>query len=271
MSLSHKIIWKSDYFNTDLDSICVLPDYNIVLVTSKASNELLEFNLLDGKLVNKWKEGWRRPNGIANYGNYVFVIEKDGKLLTIYNYSNKNNIFSWGNNILKKPYGICIAEINGIINVLITDDGKNKIVYKLRFNKNLDLIDWSKIIELDGRSKLESIYLDPKRKIILLADEAKYLIYIYNFNTNKLIDIIGERFLTNEPEGIAKFKNYYIITNQCKKDNTFYFLDENSYEIEYKIADNKNVSNTDGICIFDNKLLVINDDRQLVAYELTLL
>ncbi len=272
-----KIIWKSEIFkDLDLDSICVVNNdkQTHVLVTSKSTNSILVFDYKSGKLVTKWVDKWNRPNGIANYKNYVGIVERDGKKLSIYNYLTKEKLFVWGQNILEKPYGISMGFANNYLYVLITDDG-NKTVHKLTFQINkentaLNLIETIPIIKLDFRSKLESIYLDINKNKILLADESKYLIYIYEFASSKLLDIIGKEYFTNEPEGISKYSNYYICTQQSKTDNRFYFLNQDNYQLEFQIADNANVSNTDGICVFENTLFVINKDSQLVAYKINI-
>lgn len=273
-SISHKTLWKSNVFESDLDSICVIDKRyvkdnanDIVLVTAKKTSDIYEFNLSNGQLVNIWKEQWKRPNGIASLNQYVAIVERDGKLLTIYNYQTKKLIFSWGANILNKPYGISVDKFGDFIYLFITDNGKNKVVYKLKFNLDFSFISYQKILEFDFRTELESIYFDSVKQIILVADEGRYLIYKFDFNTNQLLGSYGIEYFDNEPEGISKYKNMYICTNQSHYDNIFYFFDDQNFKLVYQINEDI-VKNTDGICVFKNILLVINDDKQLVGFEL---
>lgn len=273
-SFNHKLFWKSNIFESDLDSICVIDKkyikngtHDMVLVTAKKTGDIYEFNLSNGHLVNIWKEQWKRPNGIASWNQFVAVIDRDNKLLTIYNYQTKKLIFSWGSNILNKPYGITLDKLNNFIYLFITDDGKNKLVYKLKFDLDFNFISDQKILEFDFRTKLESIYFDSTKQIILVADEGRYLIYKFDFNTNQLLGSYGIEYFNNEPEGISKYKNMYVCTNQSRYDNIFYFFDDENFDLVYQINEDI-VKNTDGICMFKNILLVINDDKQLVSFEL---
>jgi hypothetical protein len=286
VKIQNRIVWKSEFIEEDLDSICVIDKKitgkNVVLVTAKASGVVYEFDLSNGKQIGKWNCGnsckplnkWSRPNGIANWENIVGIVERDGKKLKIYDYTNKKLLLTWGENILQKPYGISLGLIDGIINVIVTDDGKNKSVYKLRLKydygkKTLELLDWKLIISFDFRTKLESVYLDTEKRKILIADENKYLIYIYDFDSNKFIDLIGEKYFNNETEGISKYKDYWVCTLQSKTDNRFYFFDED-FDLVDEIKDNTNISNTDGICVFGDNLIVINRDSQVVCIELSI-
>lgn len=285
VKIQNKIVWKSEIIEEDLDSICVIDKkfngQNVVLVTAKASGVIYEFDLSNGKKIGKWScinscepiNKWSRPNGIANWENIVGIVERDGKKLKMYDYTNKKLLLDWGDNILQKPYGLAIGLIDGIINVIITDDGPNKSVYKLRLKynekKTLELIDWNLIIKFDFRTKLESVYLDTEKRKILIADENKYLIYIYDFDSNQFIDLIGEKYFNNETEGISKYKDFYVCTLQSKTDNRFYFFDEN-FDLVHEIKDNTNISNTDGICVFGDYLIAINRDSQVVCVKLSI-
>ena len=137
VKIQSKIIWKTSYFTDDLDSICVIDKKytgkNTVLVTAKKSSVVYEFDLSNGKQIGKWdckNDKWNRPNGIANLNNWVGIVERDGKIFKLYDYTTKKLILKWGEKILEKPYGISIGQMDGLIYVLITDDGPNKSVYK---------------------------------------------------------------------------------------------------------------------------------------------
>ena len=283
VKITSNIIWKSEYFTDQLDSICVIDKKytdkikDVVLVTAKSSNSVREFDLSNGKFIKSWIDKWSKPNGIANWENCVGIVERDGKYVKLYDYTSKKLLFCWGEKILEKPYGITMGLIDGYVYVIITDDGPSKSVYKLRCSIELingiyilKLVDVNKIISFDRRTKLESVYLDTKLKQILIADESKYLIYNFDFVTNKLLDLVGHKYFSNETEGISKYKDYYICTQQSKTDNRFYFFNE-EFDLVYEIKDNTNISNTDGICVFNNYLIVINRDSQVVGIKLEII
>ena len=81
-----------------------------------------------------------------------------------------------------------------------------KLTFKTEDN-NIILLKSNPIIKLDFRNKLESIYLDVNKNKIVLADESKYLIYIYDFTSLKLLDMIGKEFLTNEPKAFENIQS----------------------------------------------------------------
>ncbi len=274
VKLEYKIIWKTHVIDEDLDSIGVIKtkDGNKVLVTAKQSGVIYEFNYETGEQSGKINYKFNRPNGIACWSNYVFVIDRDDHKMILYDYYNKTKILEWGENILKKPYGIAIGFVNNELNVFITDDGKDKIVYRVWIslkNGSINSIsNYVKMMEFGFGSKLESIYLDENKKKLLIADEGKYLVYVYDFDTNRFINLFGYMVFNNEPEGISKFKNYWICTNQSKTLNRFIFINDETFNEEFEIKDNINTTNTDGICVFENKLFAINNDCQVVCYEI---
>ena len=258
-----KIIWKSDIIKENLDSICVID--NQVLVTAKESDSILIFDNNNGKLIDTWKDDFNRPNGIASYKNLVGIVERNGKCFKLYDYNDRKLLYSY--NMFKKPYGLTYGIINDKILFYITDDGTH-IIYEFVFDLiTLKLITNTIWKILPSDCKLESIYLDLDENKMIVANESKYLIHIYEYSTKKLLDVIGQRFLNNEPEGLGKWKNYYVFTNQSKISNCFHFVDCKEYDVKFTIKFN-DVINTDGICIDNNHLLVINDDKQLVCIQI---
>jgi hypothetical protein len=183
----------------------------------------------------------------------------------LYDYDGRKLLYSYDK--FKKPYGITYGIINGKILFYITDDGTNSIyefVFDLGTLKLITNNIW-KILPSD--CKLESIYLDLDENKMIVANESKYLIHIYEYSTKKLLDVIGQRFLNNEPEGLGKWKKYYVFTNQSKTNNCFHFVDINEYDVKFTIK-LPDVINTDGICIENNHLFAINDDKQLVCIQI---
>jgi hypothetical protein len=258
-----KIVWKSDIIKENLDSICVIDKH--VLVTAKEADSILIFDYNNGKLIESWKDDFKRPNGITSYKNLVGIVERDGKCFKLYDYNGRKLLYSYDK--FKKPYGITYGVINDKILFYITDDGTH-LIHEFIFDLGtFKLISESVWKTLPSDCKLESIYLDLDENKMIVANESKYLIHIYEYSTKKLLDVIGQRFLNNEPEGLGKWKNYYVFTNQSKTNNCFHFVDINDYDVKFtiKFAD---VINTDGICIDNNHLLVINDDKQLVCIQI---
>ena len=260
------IIWKSDiYHNYNVDSIAVIN--NNVLVTSKEKNLILILDDKSGKLIDTWK-GFNRPNGILAFDKYVLIIERDNKRVQLFEYSTRKLLDTWGHGFLKKPYGGTVKKLYNGYQILVTDD-MTKSIYSIiyKFKNGVLSRDSSSVWKrLSFATKLESLYYDCNKDLLLVADEAREIVLIYDFKSKSMIDSFGERILTGEPEGISKWKDYYIITNQSKTDNKFYIVNED-FDI-FHILKIKGVSNTDGITVNNNFLYVINDDLQVVKFNL---
>jgi len=89
VKITSKIVWKSDFYQDNLDSICVIDKQytgtNTVLVTAKTSGTIYEFDLTNGNQIGKWvcsddscSIKMKRPNGIANWKSWVGIVERDG-------------------------------------------------------------------------------------------------------------------------------------------------------------------------------------------------
>ena len=260
------ITWKSDiYHNYNVDSIAVINNH--VLVTSKEKHLILILDNSTGRLIEKWY-GFNRPNGILAFDKYVLIIERDNTRVQLFEYPTKKLLDTWGNGILKKPYGGTFKKLNNGYQILVTDD-TTKTIYSIiyKFKDGVLTRDSSNIWKkLSFATKLESLYYDSSKDILLVADEAREIVLIYDFKSKSIIDNFGERILTGEPEGISKWKEYYIITNQSKSDNKFYIINQD-FDIVHILKIN-GVSNTDGICVNNDYLYVINDDLQIIKFNL---
>jgi len=257
-----QILWKSDIFDKNIDSICVVESN--ILVTGKESNSILIFDK-KGKLIDEWIDDFDRPNGIASYNNLVAIVERDGKCFKLYDFKDRKLINTVED--FKKPYGLTYKVENVHIIFYLTDDG-DKTIYELKYNLLKNSFDGKNIWkQLSFDCKLESIVYDKEKNIMLVANEADRLIYVINYATKNIINIVGQRFLDNEPEGIAIWNQYYVFTNQSKTNNCFHFVDKEHFDVQFTLKF-KEINNTDGICIDDNHLYAINDDKQLVCVKL---
>ena len=62
-----------------------------------------------------------------------------------------------------------------------------------------NISNYVKMMEFGFGSKLESIYFDENKNKLLIADEGKYLVYVYDFDTNRFINLFGYMVFDNEP------------------------------------------------------------------------
>ena len=115
----------------ELDSLATWPtaDGGLWLVaTAKSSHRLLLHDALTGeRLRTVGGEGsapgrFRRPNGVAAWGEHLFVVERDGRRVQVLRLPGFEPMGSFGEHELRSPYGLWLHEIApGELEVFVTD------------------------------------------------------------------------------------------------------------------------------------------------------
>lgn len=267
-----KLNWESRLYNDyNLDSIAV---YNKkIYITCKSKNTILVLNLKGGFIRFIGNNLFNRPNGILILDNFMFITERDSHRIHLYDLDKNVSIGVYGSNILKYPYGIKGFKIKGIYNIYVTDNKLKKV-----FNFNFKIINnkfYFKFIKSFGNNlkKLECLCVDKNYNRILISDEEEKNIQIYNLN-GQYLKTIGNKMFLGDPEGMDLYKineeeGIYITTDQTRNNNRFHLWDRKTLQYKETIY-NKYVTNTDGICISEDKkeLYVINNDLSVCSLEL---
>ena len=115
----------------ELDSLASWPtaDGGLWLVaTAKASHRLLLHDALTGERLRAvGGEGggpgrFLRPNGVAAWGEHLFVVERDGRRVQVLRLPGFEPVGSFGHGELRSPYGLWLHEVApGDLEVFVTD------------------------------------------------------------------------------------------------------------------------------------------------------
>jgi len=99
-----------------------------LIATGKSSHRLVIYDAEDGtRLRDYGKEGaalgeFNRPNGIAVYADYLFVVERDNHRVQVIHLPDLVPVGSFGEKELRSPYGLWLNETEpGELEVYVTD------------------------------------------------------------------------------------------------------------------------------------------------------
>jgi len=265
------IIWKTVCDNNlNIDSITSWQKY--ILVSSKDQHKILCYNKNNGKLeFSIGEKGYdydkfNRPNGLTVIGNYLFVIERNNKRCQIINMKTRKSMSFFGYKKLEQPYGI-----SGFLHkdqyIIFISDNKLDKIFKFNIvieNNEIKKISSSIFIELPG-SSLESLLIDYNNERILIAQEERKKIKIFNYDKILIKEI--NNIFEGQPEGITMTNNNYIFTDQNDDKTFFHVYDKNSLEYKYSINNNL-IKNTDGIHFEDGYLYAIDNDCSLAKLNI---
>src|SRR3546814_713054 len=185
--------WSSDVCSSDLDGHAWL------VATAKSSHSLVVFDADTGeRLRSVGGKGDRpgeflRPNGIAIYGNHVFVAERDNHRVQVLLLPDFTPLGTFGTDQLRSPYGLWIHEsAPGEYEVYVTDsfmEGEQYDVvppldqldrrvrrYRVTFADPMHFLvrdegSFGDTSEAAALRIVESIAGDPDRQRLLVADE----------------------------------------------------------------------------------------------------
>lgn len=115
----------------ELDSLATWPTPEgglWLIATAKSSHRLVVHDALTGerlRTIGRKGSGpgqFLRPNGIAAWGEHLFVVERDGRRVQVLRLPGFEPVGSFGGQSLRSPYGIWIREAApGELDVLVTD------------------------------------------------------------------------------------------------------------------------------------------------------
>ena len=301
-SISLDPLFVSESFSGDVDSPVFWDGKGQnpqVLVTAKRGNDVLFVDAQSGQLAYRRGAAGRedgqlqRPNGIAVTGDIAWIVERDNRRVQLFSLPAMESIGSFGQDVLRKPYGISViyfAGETGVYRVYVTDDygpaemavgssGKVK-VFDVKLAGNIEVqataaFGYEDTVPLLG--KVESIMADPLHGRLLIADEEAKLVRVYSLSGEHLDVSLGGGLIQGDAEGIALYEGgnkegYWVLTDQGHRRNRFLLFRRTdlSYVGQFEIS---GVSNTDGIAVTadavgshkEGVLFVVNDDAGLSA------
>jgi len=243
---------------------------------------------------------FKRPNGIAVVDDFLFVVERDNHRVQVLTLPEFKSIGTFGDSLLKKPYGIYVNKKKTDYAVYITDNyefekdivptdsllGKRVQKYLVKISGNkLAAIFENFIGETNGNGVIrivESIFGDNENNVLLIAEEdtTRSEVKVYNLNGNYQNKSFGKGIFNGQIEGISLFKEgnggFWIITDQSYHENIFHMFERKTFSHIGAFKGPK-TTNTDGIWLtqetFENFIegafFAVHNDGNVSAFDLS--
>jgi 3-phytase len=282
-----------------------------LIATAKSAHRLVVFDADSGALLRTFgTKGsapgrFNRPNGIAMFGDLLFVVERDNRRVQVLRLPGFATVGTFGQDELRSPYGLWLHETApGELEVYVTDsymEGERfDVVPALselgervrRYRVVLDEDDGIQAQQLTafGSTQLpgalrmvESIAGDPLRQRLLIADEFRpgpSNLRVYDFNGRYSSRSLPDGTFLGEAEGVALWTcdgnaGYWVAVDQQAPLTNFHLFDRNSLDPSGSFH-GRVTSQTDGIALHAaatprfpaGALFAVHDDRAVVAFDL---
>lgn len=307
--------WISpDLRGEELDSIATWVDEDggtLLMVTGKSTHRL---SLLDGDsgtplrtvgTKGKAPGQFTRPNGLAVFGDVLFVVERDTPRVQLLVLPDFSPLASFGGDELRSPYGIWVHErAPRELEAFVTDSfmyGERYDVvppaeelsqrvrrYRLRFDDqgHVDASYLGSFGETEGPARLnmvESIAGDPAHDRLLVAEEDRTSpsnLHVYDFDGQWTGQSLPDGTFVGEAEGVVLWScsattGYWLAVDQQAPTTRFHLFDRVGLEPVGSFQ-GEVTSNTDGIALHAaatpgfpaGALYAVHDDRAISAFDL---
>lgn len=303
-----------DSAQDELDSLATWPTedgHTWLIATAKSTHRLVVFDADTGaRLREVGGEGkalgeFRRPNGIAVYGDMVFVVERDNRRVQVLSLPDFKPVGSFGENELRSPYGVWMTETEpGELEIYVTDS--------FMYGKKFDQV--PPLAELDQRVRryrvkfdqvgrlhaqyagsfgdttdasalrmVESIGGDPANDRLLIADEDRRhesTLREYSFSGRYTGRSLPQDSFAAEAEGVALWtcgdeSGYWIAVDQLAPLTIFHLFDRTTLEPRGSFQ-GETTAHTDGVALHaattaafpSGALFAVHDDKSVTAFDL---
>ena len=274
--------------DVELDSLATWPTpdgHTWLIVTAKASHELVVFDADSGQLLRKvggkgaLPGEFSRPNGITVQGNHVLVVERDNHRVQVLSLPDFTPEGMFGEKQLRSPYGIWIDDAGAdAYEVYVTDNfmlGEHYDVvppfdelsqrihrYQLAFtadgrlDKARDLGTFGSKEESTALRIVESLAGDPAQRRLLIADEdARHETTLreYSFDGHATGRALPAGTFKTQAEGVSLWSctpdiGYWIAVDQSNPLTHFLVFDRKTLAPRGSFK-GTTTSNTDGITL----------------------
>lgn len=294
----------------ELDSVAVWPteDGGVWLIASaKSSHRLAVYDGDTGQRVRTFGEPGQgrgqfgRPNGIAVFGDTLFVVERDNHRVQVFELPDFIPRGSFGEDQLQVPYGLWLHETGpGELEVLVTDsfmaDFENRVLPPMslldqrvkRFRLSLEddalqadyLGAFGDTGENGALRMVESIAGDPVHDRLLIADEDRRVgSTLRDYLLNGSYRGRSLPAFDADAEGVTlwacSFEDGYWVAVDQVKPTLFRLFDRATLEGR-GIFSGEQVANTDGAAIHASPtqrfpagaLFALHNDQSLAAFDL---
>jgi len=274
-----------------------------VIASGKHGGVLLVFDGENGHLLQEAGErgGLSYPNGLATFGDWLFVVERDAARVRVFGLPQFNALGQFGEGALQTPYGLWVHETApDEVEVFVTDSYPLDAAVPARASPDRRIkrfrvrLDEEPVrgFELDALGEtapesalrwVESISGDAVYDRLVIAEEhpehRRHGPLIYRLDGKFSGERLGEGLFLGEPEGIALYEcqsgnGYWIAADQSREDNRFHVFDRATLAHLGSFR-GETVSNTDGIVLHPGAsprfpygaLYVVNDDSGIAAFD----
>ncbi|MDR7133731.1 3-phytase [Lysobacter niastensis] len=298
----------------ELDSLATWPTEDgrtWLIASAKSTHRLVVFDADSGERLREvGKEGaspgeFDRPNGLAVYGDQLFVVERDNHRVQVLSLPDFKPVGSFGEKELRSPYGIWLTETEpGELEAYITDSfmyGKkfdevppfaelNQRVrrYRVQFDQAGRLRanyggSFGDVNEDTALRMVESIGGDPVNDRLLIADEdRRHLSTLreYTFSGKYTGRSLPQDSFGAEAEGVALWTcpgggGYWIAVDQLAPLTIFHLFDRVTLQPRGSF-EGKVTAHTDGVALHaaatpsfpGGALFAVHDDKSVTAFDL---
>ena len=307
--------WISpDLHGEELDSIAtwVAEDGRTLLIaTGKSTHRLALFDGDGGEPLRtvgtrgKAPGQFTRPNGLAVFGDVLFVVERDTPRVQLLSLPDLAPQASFGGDELRSPYGIWLhesapRELEAFVTDSFMHGERHDVVppagelsqrvrrYRLRFDDegHLDATYLGAFGETEGPARLnmvESIAGDPAHDRLLVAEEDRTSpsnLHVYGFDGRWSGRSLPEGTFAGEAEGVVLWacgatSGYWLAVDQQAPLTWFHLFDRASLAPAGSFQ-GAVTANTDGIALHaaatprfpGGALYAVHDDRAVSAFDL---
>jgi 3-phytase len=299
----------SDDPHDELDSLATWPTedgHTWLIATAKSAHQLIVFDADTGaRLRSVGGKGqapgqFLRPNGIAVFGNLVFVAERDNHRVQVLSLPDFAPVGMFGDKELRSPYGLWLDEFEVYVTDSFMEGARFDVVppfeqldqrvrrYHLAFDD-----DGAFTAHYDGAFGdtreatalriVESIAGDPAQARLLVADEDtrhESNLREYDFDGHATGRQLPAGTFQAEAEGVALWScnadvGYWIAVDQLFPLTRFLLFDRETLAPRGVFTGNT-VAHTDGIALHAaatrefpaGALFAVHDDRAVAAFDL---
>lgn len=306
-----------EYPADELDSLATwtTEDGRIWLIASaKSTHRLVVFDADSGERLREIGErgdapgDFNRPNGLAVYGDHLFVVERDNRRVQVLELPGFRPAGVFGTDELRSPYGIWLHESEpGELEVYVTDS----FMYGERYERVPPLAELDQrvrryrvMIGADGRVRarhvgafgdtseagalrvVESIAGDPAHGRLIVADESTALqggastLVEYTLDGRPTGRRLPPASFRAQAEGVVLWPcsgsdGYWIAVDQLTPLTTFHLFDRTTLQPRGSFQ-GKTTAHTDGVALHaattpgfpGGALFAVHDDRAVAAFDL---
>lgn len=298
----------------ELDSLATWPTEDgrtWLIATAKASHRLVVFDADTGEQLRTFGgEGsgpgqFKRPNGVAVDGDYLFVVERDNRRVQVLALPDFEVVGTFGEKQLRSPYGIWLTEKEpGELEVYVTDS----FMYGKRYDEVPPLSELDQRVrrfriafDQDGGMRaqyagsfgdtsdeaalrmVESIAGDPGNDRLLIADEDRRHVSTlreYSFSGRYTGRSLPQDAFGAEAEGVALWtcpdgSGYWIAVDQLAPLTLFHLFDRVTLQPRGTFH-GAVTARTDGVALHaaasagfpGGALYAVHDDQSVTAFDL---